>query len=155
MKFKLHAGSTVDTLTQDELHAGLTQNTASWFQERARGIYSPRFDTMATVATATITLPPTGGRQIGPQVGYAWDVRRITADGLAAADVLIIYRNSVVPANRIGRITDAAPWSGSKDLIMRGDEHLVITGASLTATGDITINGEAIEVAETDLWKLL
>lgn len=155
MKFKLHAGSTVDTLTQDELRAGLTQNTASWFQERARGIYSPRFDAMATVASATVQIPAGGKTPIGPQVGYAWDVRRITADGLAAADVLIIYRNSTTPANRIGRITDAVPFSGSKDCILRSDERLIITGASLTATGDITVNGEAIEVAETDLWKLL
>lgn len=155
MKFKLHAGSTIDTLTQDELKAGLTQNTTSWFQERARGIYCPRFDATATVATATISLPGPGKNNIGPQIGYAWDVRRITADGLAAADVLIIYRNSVTPANRVGRITDAAPYSGSKSCIMRGDERLIITGASLTATGDITINGDAIEVAETDLWKLL
>jgi hypothetical protein len=156
MRFKLHAGSEVDVLTKEELKAGLTENTASWFKEMARGLSTARLDSNATIATAAVLLPPAGDQPIGPDIGFAWAVQRISADGLAAADVLTVYRNSVTPRNKLGQITAARSFhEGSKGAILRGRESLLIVGTALTATGDIAINGEAIEVSEADLYKII
>lgn len=156
MRFKLQAGREVDVLTKEELQAGLTANTASWFQEKARGLSTARFDGDGTIATGAVLIPGPSQGTIGPDVGFAWAVQRITADGLSANDVLVVYRNSVTARNRLGIITAAQSYHpGSKGTILRGDERIIITGASLTATGDITINGESTEVTEADLYKIL
>jgi uncharacterized Zn-binding protein involved in type VI secretion len=156
VRFKLQAGREVDVLTKDELQAGLTANTASWFQEMARGLSTARFDGTGTVATAAVLIPPAGQRPIGPDVGFCWALQRVSADGLAAADTLVVYRNSVTPSNRLGVITAAANFHpGSKGVILRGDERLIVTGAALAATGDVTISGEALETSEADLYKLI
>lgn len=156
MKTRLGANVELDVLNQHELRAHLDAQTTSWFQERARGETTERFDATGTVVTGAVTIPAVGDKQkLGPQKGFLWKVERITADGLGSGDVLFVYRNSVQPRNKIGYITAASSFPiGGKPPILRGDEKLVITGASLTATGDITINGEAAEVAEADFWKL-
>lgn len=157
MKFKLHAGSEVDVLTKEELKAGLTDNTASWFQEMARGMSTARFDATAAVdGSAALAIPANGQTTIGPDIGFAWALQRITADGLTTNDVLVVYRNSVTPANRLGIITPTQNFHpGGKGALLRGRERVMITGTALTATGDITVNGEAIEVAESDLYKII
>lgn len=156
MRFKLQAGREVDVLTKEELQAGLTANTASWFQEKARGLSTARFDGTATVAAAAVSIPAPGQAAIGPDVGFCWAVQRVTADGLQANDVLVVYRNSAQPINRLGTITATSSFHpGSKGCILRGDERLIITGATLTATDDITVNGEAIEATESDIYKVV
>lgn len=156
MKFKLQAGREVDVLTKEELKAGLTENTASWFREMARGLSTARFDGTSTVAAGDVSIPAAGQAAVGPDVGFCWAVQRITADGLDANDVLVVYRNSAQPINRLGTVTATTSFKpGSKGCILRGDERLIITGTGLTATGDITINGESIEAAESDIYKLV
>jgi hypothetical protein len=157
VRFKLKAGSEVDVLTKDELRAGITEGTKSWFQERARGVSTARFQATGTPdGSGNLVLPGPGERPMGPEVGFAWTVQRITADGLADGDVLVVYRNSATPSNRMGIITpDRFFHAGSKGALFRGDERIIITGAGLTATDDVTINGEAIDVSESDLYKVI
>lgn len=157
MKFKLHAGSVVDTLTKEELDAGLTRNTASFFQELARGRNPARFDSTADVdGSGGITLPSVGDTKIGPDLGYAWALQRLTAAGLGDDDVLLVYRNSPTGPNFLGQVTATTPYKpGTKGVILRGDERILCVGTSLTATGEISVNGEAIEVAASDLYKIL
>lgn len=150
-------GGQVDMLNRAELEAALTKTTETWFQEQARGLSTARFDGQGTVAAGAVTIPAAGSpNKLGPKMGFAWTVQRVTASGLATGDALSVYRNASTPHNFLGVITPTASLHiGSKSIILRGDENLVITGASLTATGDIVINGEALEVPETDLFKLL
>jgi hypothetical protein len=151
MKWPLKAGAVADTLTQDEHKANLDQQTVSWFQERARGVSTARFDATGAPAGGSVTLPGPG-EAIGPDRGFAWTVQRITADGLAAGDVLTVWRGSF----RLGQVTMATNLSfGSKGCILRGGERLTITGTGLTAPGDVSVNGEALEVPEADLYKVV
>lgn len=156
MRFKLAAGREIDVLTKEELKEGLTATTASLLQEKARGFSTARYDTTGTPNTGSLTLPAPGSRPIGPESGHAWALQRVTADGLQGSDVLVVYRNSPTPANRLGIVTATSSLScGSKGFIFRGDERLIAVGTALTATDDVTICGEAIEVAESDLYKIL
>lgn len=145
-------GAPVETLNQQELAAELTKQTTAYFQEQARGYSTARFGGFGTVAGGTLTAPPNDATRFGPDPGFAWRVTRISADGLATGDVLKVYRNGVT---YVGSITPTANLSPGKGLILRGGEFLVIKGASLTATGDIPINGEAASVSELDIYKIL
>lgn len=154
MKFKLQAGREIDVLTKDELKAGLTDNTASWFKEEARGFNTARFGPIVgTVSGAAVAIPGPGDPTIGPDPGFVWAVQRITADGLSANDVINVYRNSLT--TRVGEITQARGIRRSDGILLRSNERLLFTGAALTATGDVSLNGDAIEVSEADIYKVL
>ena len=152
-KTRMGAGSEVETLSQAELEQVLTQQTAAWYQEQARGFTTARFGNTSTVATGSVQIPAVGSSDVfGPDKGFAWRIGRISADGLSANDVLKVYRNGTA---YVGSITATSNLSPGKGLILRGAEFLVITGSALTATGDITVDGEAASAAELDLYKLL
>jgi hypothetical protein len=151
-KAQLKANGHVETLNQAELEAALSKTTAAWFQELARGFTTARFGNTSTVAAGAVQVPALGSSDVfGPDDGFAWRVGRISADGLSTNDVLKVYRNGTA---YVGSITATSNLSPGKGLILRGGEFLVITGASLTATGDITVTGEAISASELDIYKL-
>lgn len=154
---KITNGGTLDVLNKKELAEALDAHTLHMVQEQARGLTTARFDGQGTVATAAVTIPASGSpNRMGPKMGFAWTVQRVTAAGLVSTDTLSVYRSAVTPHNFLGVITATTSLHlGSKSIVLRGDENLIITGSSLSATGDIVITGEAIEVPETDLYKLL
>lgn len=158
---KIQPGYTIETLNAEELRHELRNavdhHTQATFREQARGFDHVPFDGVATIAGGAVAFPSTSDIPIGPKTGYAWSVRRFSADGLAAADVLKIYRNTISPRHFVGQILGTTGYfaPGSKALILRAGDTLHFSGAGLTATGDITVNGEAIVVAESDLYKII
>ena len=155
-KAELKAGRHIETLNQEELDAVLTRQTAAFFQEEARGYTTARFWDNETINTGAVTVPAHDDTVFGPDQGLAWSVKRVSAQGLSANDVLKVFRNDPhVPGNFLGYITATSNFSPSKGVILRGGEKLVGTGAALTATGDVTVNGEATQSAELDIFKIL
>jgi hypothetical protein len=155
---KLPAGYEVDTLTRQELGEELDSHTRNWFQEMARGVGTARFPTLnQTVASESVSFPATGDPLIGPKPGYCWAVQRVSALGLSTGDTLQIYRGAPVPSNFLGQLSAANPTFhvGSKGVILRDTETISVLGASLTATGVITLTGEALECSELDIYKLI
>lgn len=152
-KTRMKANSELETLSQAELEAVLTKQTAAWFQEQARGYTTARFGNSATVAAGSVTIPAVSSADtFGPDYGFVWRVGRISANGLSSNDVLKVFRNGVT---FVGVVTATANLSPGKGLILRGGEWLTLTGASLGATGDVTVTGEAVSAAELDLFKIL
>jgi hypothetical protein len=158
MKTRIAAGAMIDAVSPDELDARMDKFTAHWYQEKARGITIARFEAIGTVAATNVLIPPNGTPEpIGPYKGFAWFIHSIAVSGLAAGDVVQVYRNVVQPTRLRAQLTFANPAAtfGSKGLILLGDERLLFANlGALTATGDITVNGEATECPETDLYKL-
>lgn len=156
-KSQLKANSYVETLNQAELVEALTKQTTTYFQEQARGFTTARFGSMSTVATNAVTIPSNDDQTFGPDQGYAWAVQRVSAQGLSTNDVLKVWRNDEGNLlNFLGFITATTNFSpGSKGVVLRGGEKLIVTGASLGATGDIVVNGEAVQASELDIYKLL
>ena len=155
-KAEMRAGGVVETLTQNELADVLTRQTTAWFQEQARGFTTARFAGLATVATGAVTVPANDSNRFGPDSGFAWAVQRVSASGLSTNDTLSVYRDAATALNFLGYITATASLHpGSKGIVLRGAESLVVAGSSLGATGDIVITGEAIQVSELDLYKIL
>lgn len=156
-KYRINANAEIDLLSQHELSQALDRQTRDWFQEEARGFSTARFASISTVSNSAVTFPPTGGDTIGPDQGFAWAVQRLSVKGLKTNDELLVYRNAISDLNYIDTVTATTPRLsfGSKGLILRGEEKLILTGSSLAATGDIVINGESIEVPELDIYKVL
>lgn len=156
-KTKIQAGAVLDTLTRDELAQTIDDHTRNWYQEKARGKAPARFNAAALVVSTAVAIPAVGDDSIGPKPGFLWKIERITAAGLGTGDVLQVYRNVAVDRNLLGVCTQAQPvMSGTgKGTILQGEETLVFAGASLAATGYITINGEAIEVPGSDYYALI
>ena len=155
-KTRLKAGEHVETLNQTELVEALGQQTTTWFQEQARGFTTARFAGVETVSGGAVTVPATDDTRFGPDSGFAWAVQRVSAQGLSTNDVLKVYRDAVAPLSFLGYITATTNFApGSKGVILRGGEKLVISGTSLGATGDIVVTGEGIQVSELDIYKIL
>lgn len=149
---QLRANATVETLNQDELAEALGQQTTTYFQELARGYTTPRFGNSAAVAAGSVQVPATDADRFGPDPGFCWRVTRISVDGLADGDTLKIYRDGVT---YVGTVSAGVNFSPGKGLILRGGEFLVLRGSGLTATGDITVTGEAAGASELDIYKIL
>lgn len=155
-EFTIRNNSKINLLTQEELSTELDRVTVNLTQEAARGVTTDRFFSVATVAAGALSLPANDQQKIGPTLGFAWAVQRVTAAGLGTTDVLAVYRNSVSAFNLLGVVTASSSLHvGSKGIILRGGETLYLAGSSLSAIGDIAVNGEVIEVPELDLYKLL
>lgn len=156
-KYTMRAGGEFDTLNAAELDQLLTKTSRTMVQEQARGVSTAPLDGQGTVSAGTVNIPDTGSaNRMGPKAGFAWKIRRINAVGLLSGDSLNVYRDTVSPHNFLGVLsaTNVLPQP-TNSIILRGDQHLVIQGLSLTAVGDIVINGEVTEVPEPDLYKLL
>ena len=146
----------VETVTPAELVHHLDRYTENWFTERARGVGLVRPRAIDTVSGGAVTLPGPNEDLLGPSLGFVWSLHVLRAFGLATGDSLTVYRNNANPGNFLCTLSAAAPvfTFGSKSCFLRGDEKLIITGTGLMATGDIAVNGEGFECAETDLYKL-
>lgn len=158
MKHVIKNGGEINLLTQEELNQSLGTVVTGMQQEQARGLSTARFEGIGTIAGGILAIPGvTGDYPMGPDTGFAWAVQRISCDGLGTNDILKVYRNGVSGYGFIDILTAAKPSirPGGKGVILRSGEQLVVTGAGLTATGDLVINGEALETSELDLYKLL
>lgn len=154
---KLRAGEEITTLTADELAQHLDRQTADWFREQARSVSTFHIQDNAIISGGTATLPAGTSIGYGPDTGFAWAVVRLTAGNLAAADVVKVYWDAVAAGNFVGQLTGASPSLnfGSKGLILRGGRRLILQGTGLTATGSLYLTGEGMEIAESDIYKLL
>lgn len=155
--YKLGAGTSVDLLNRKELSEELDKQTRDWYQERARGLTTTTFNSVQTVASSAVSIPSNSEPIIGPRPGFAWAVQRIAVQGLTTNDIIKVYKNIVTDVRFVDQMTFTknAIYPGSKGLLLHGGDKLIFVGASLTATGDISVNGETIELPELDLYKIL
>jgi hypothetical protein len=169
-KFRFDVGAEADlpTITEQAQLMGLRDK--SFWVERARGVKPMRFAGQGTVSSGSVTIPGQSASttygsnlpQMGPSDGFAWAVQRITCYLITnSSDVLYVYRGSAQttgsPNNFLGILTQAAPTLhvGGKGLFLLPDEQILVTGSSLTTTGTLTINGEAIEAPAEQVWKIV
>lgn len=108
-----------------------------------------------TVVATAVTITSTE-HDLGPPDGFAWAIQRITAAGLAAADVISVYRGvpssgTIDPSNFMNVLTGTAPsWHpGRTGLMLQPGESIVANGTGLNAaTTQVTITGEVIQMEQ-------
>ena len=148
----------LDLLNHGELHSSLSEHQKNWFAERARGVKTLQIPTtVATISGSAVTLPAAGQTPIGPRPGFTWDVKRLTVSNLGTNDVLKVYLNVVNDMNLIDIFTATKPtiYPGELGIILQDGDVLIFSGSSLSATGDVAVNGQVIEVPTTDVWKIV
>lgn len=158
MKTSLKAGATVDFLSPDEFKTHLKNGLADAFAEFAVSAKPMRFQASGTVAGGSVTIPgaQNGQLKIGPSAGFFWRVDRVSAYGLASGDVLEVHRVTTDGSAFLGYIPQTTGYLDVPQApILQNGEYLAIIGKSLTATGQLTVNGEAAEVNALMYWKLL
>lgn len=164
MRSRLELGAEVETLTPGELKDGLrselAQHAQDMIREYARGLKYMRFGPVAApIANNAFLLNGSSQGQVGPREGFAWSVRRITVSGLASGatpDVANLYRNGT-SRPPIWQFTGNAfaQRFGKLELLLLPGEHLdLVSVGSITATGQITLDGDVLECAAEEIGKL-
>lgn len=149
--------TSMDMLNKAELYEQLNKTQEAWFAERARGVKPMNLPvTIATIASGSVTLPPSGPTRLGPKQGFTWIVKRLSVTGLATNDVLNVYVNSATAMGFVDTITATKPAIYPEEgLMLEGGEYLIVSGSSLSATGDLAVTGQIVETPTVDVWKVL
>jgi hypothetical protein len=177
-KLRFDVGAEADILSPDEHKKHLMSLVVAEVYERARGVKPIRFTAQGTVASTAVVIPggAVTGEQyygsvpaIGPGDGYVWAIQRIAVYPLGGtADVIGIFRQAatagggsaftIQPQSYLGQLTTTVPFwhPGSHGLLLLPDEQITLANiGALTTTGQLTVNGEAIEVPSEMVYKLL
>lgn len=167
-KFKIQAGAEIDTVTRDEMKEVLRHGLRDWMVEIIKGARPVRFSGWGNVSSGAVTIGGATGNAtatgaMGPAQGMVWSVKRLYVGGLGTGDVLNVYVNNASPFDQVTAgvgstqpPTVTLPYVkfGSNELILSSGDQLLLTGSGLTATGQITVAGQAWELPEGMMWRL-
>jgi hypothetical protein len=166
-----HAGAVdpqgVKPVTRDEMTDILAGHRQAQEQAAVAGVKYFRMPRLyATPSGGTVVLgetwagQPYTGQTTGPNSGYVWSIRRLTANGLGTGsnpDILNIYRNGVHsdPVWQLNGNNWGYSFGPTELLLMPGEKLLAMSLGSLVSTAQITLTGDAIEVPQAMIGKLV
>lgn len=151
-KVKLSAGAEIDFLNKEELGQALKEWDA-FELARIRGVKWMRLPELLSgkAAGGVLSIGETTGITIGPKSGYLWSLRRLVVDGLtsgATPDVVNLYRGT--PAGRplwqFNGNNFAYTFGKLTQTLMGGETLALASVGTFTATGQITLSGELLEI---------
>jgi len=154
---KIQAGATFETTSPKEVSELTRTAYSEAFQELAMGVKPMRFEATGTISGAAVTIPqPQDGQlALGPSQGFVWRIDRVSVFGLGSGDVLQVHRTVSDGTAFLGNLTAVNGYLNVPESpLLYGGEFLIATGTGLTATGQLVLNGEGVEVPAFALWKL-
>lgn len=174
-KVRLDIGAEVDFLTKGELDDSLEKQderrAKAAERERLSGVKYFRLPRLfATPASGTVVLgqawSANGTSQVytdqicGPNQGYVWSIRRISVTGLGTGnspDLLNIYRNDITfdPVWQLNGNSFAYTFSRGELMLLPGEKLVASSLGSMTATTQVVLSGEAVEVPAELIGKLV
>lgn len=160
MKAKLDFGAEIDILSGDEFDRGIDRLGKVW-REYATGLKHVRFPVMRGAVTAggALTLGSTDSPDltfVGPAQGYVWRVARVSVYGLTGTEEVELYFGDVGSSRFVRPLSASNPeWDTSRGLLLHPGDHLVVSGAGLTAGEVVSVNGEAYEAPAEQIFKLI
>ena len=146
-------------VVKDELLAVFTQALEENRARELDGVKYFRLPTVyATPASGTVVLGT--GQPVGPNQGFAWSIRRLTASGLGTGtspDILNIYRNGTQgPAVwQLNGNNYGYTFGPTEMLLLPGESLMAASLGSLVSTAQVTLSGDAIEVPQAMIGKLV
>ena len=155
----------VKPLTRDELAEVLREDRQAVEAARLEGIKYFRLPTLyATPSSGTVVLGQSWsgqsytGQIIGPNEGYVWSIRRLSANGLGTGtspDILNVYRNGtgVAPVWQLNGNNWGYSFGPAELLLLPGEKLIAASLGSLVATVQVTLTGDAIEVPAAMIGK--
>lgn len=165
MKTKLQAGAELDLISKDEMRDVLKSVTQDWFNQTARGDRFKLFSASATIAAGALTIGGALQRDavLGPADGFVWAVQRVAVFGLTtttgdpkvtASEPLRLFLNDDGASSLVHPALQGYQAFGEHELVLYPGSTLLVTGTSLTASGVITLTGQAREVPMPLAWRL-
>ncbi len=157
----------VKPLTRDELAEVLREDREAVEAARLEGVKYFRLPRLyATPASGTVVLgeswsgQPYTGQSIGPNQGFVWSVRRLTCNGLGTGtspDILNIDRNGLHtdPVWQLNGNNWGYSFGPTEMLLLPGEKLVAQSLGSLVATVQVTLTGDAIEVPQAMIGKLV
>jgi hypothetical protein len=145
----------------------LTENRVQQERDAVEGIKYFRLPVLyATPASGTVVLgeswagQPYTGQVTGPASGYVWSIRRLSCNGLGTGtspDILNIYRNghSQPPVWQLNGNNWGYSFGPTELLLLPGEKLIAASLGSLTSTVQISLAGDAIEVPQAMIGKLV
>ena len=120
----------------------------------------------ATPASGTVVLGQSWagqaytGQIIQPNSGFAWSIRRLTANGLgtgSSPDLLNIYRTGTQgnPVWQLNGNNWGYSFGPTEMLLLPGESLVAASLGSLVSTQQITLTGDALEVPQALIGKLV
>lgn len=164
METTLELGSRINTLNEAELNKALDMHTQNWFRQFARGFKLLRFGPFTTpIAGSAFSFDGSGAGQnisTGPKEGYVWSIRRLVATGLgtgATPDIINFYRNnpSGIPVWQLNGNSFGVTFGKGEMILMPGENLSFTNSGTITATGNVTVSGDVVEVAAEQIYKLV
>ena len=122
--------------------------------EIGQNIYPIQIPSGFGQVTAAGALNISSAELFGPRTGKVWDVRRVTVAGLAStSESVTLYRHVSTSFARQNTVTSITGPIGtysppSAGLIVRAGYHLAIQGTSLTASENVYVSWDAVEISE-------
>jgi hypothetical protein len=159
VKHVIQPGGTIDTLTQGELHTELASVSQEFFRQFGRGVKYLRFGPLATpIASNAFTIDGSTAA-LGPRSGFCWTIRRITVWGLATGsspDLANLYRNqnTGIPVWQFNGNNFAYTFGKLEMLLLPGETLSLVSSGTITATGQVSISGDLLEVAAEEVSKI-
>lgn len=156
---ELKAGAKLDLLNRAELREALDTVTRDWFRQVARGDRYKRFAASGTITDSSVAIGGAVQRDavLGPAEGFVWAVQRIAVHGLTTdgtTDPVALYINDSGPSSIVHPNMIGYQQFGSHELVLYPGDVLLVVGQSLTATGNVTVTGQAREVPLPLAWRL-
>lgn len=161
-KYKIQAGQTIEVATPAEVQKAIERGVKSWAAESVIGGRYVRFNSQKTVVNGAVSIHGNTGERLGPAPGFVWDVRRLRVNGLTGVDFASVYVNDNNPASLVASTNDAATVTGSgalflwdRQVVLYPGDELEVSGTGLVTTGNINVNGEALELPIGQAWRLI
>jgi len=150
-------------INKDEMKEVLQTVQKDWFAQVARGGRYPRFSAAATIASNAFTIDGTERdyERMGPAEGFVWAVQRLAVHGLTTytegtldTEPVALYLNDTGPSSLIHPALVGYHDFSQTQLVMYPGDTLVIVGEDLTATGQVTVTGQAHELPMPLAWRI-
>jgi hypothetical protein len=158
MEITIRGGATYDLPNADEIR----QIVSEQVRTELRGVKWMRLPVLSGTATnSAITLGDKQGAPLGPDQGYAWNIRRIVVDGLtsgATPDIINMYRNAVTgqpPLWQFNGNNFGYTFSKGEMTLSPGDALKFASVGTFAATGLVRVTGEVVEVPAEMLAKIV
>lgn len=121
----------------------------------AQEVYPLAVPAVSAKVAAGGALTISDSEQLGPKVGYVWDVRRISLTGLAAnTESVTLWKVgtaatvSAQPQNFVCTLTGPSAFQpfGLGQLMLRAQDKLMVTGTGLTAGEAVTLSADGFSI---------
>lgn len=158
MRQQITAGGYFDFLTNEEFQEMMGHHFDDFIREVVRGIKYIRMPLLTGTASGGVLTIGQGNTITAPEQGYAWSFKRLAVSGLTTGtspDIVNLYRgdNLINPVWQFNGNNFAYTF-GKLDMVLLAGENFVLNG-TITSTSQITLTGDAIEVPQEMLGKLV